>query len=92
MRQEGIEEGCSEGIDEDSFTAKERIDTRSSEGIDTASKDGFKGDRRDGIDDGFVDDAFALATKGLPERTRTIPAAHNNLMVTDLEAILMACS
>jgi hypothetical protein len=92
MRQECIEEGCSEGIDEDSFTAKERIDTRCSEGIDADSEDGFKGVGRDGIDGGFVDDAFALATKELPERTRTILAAHENLMVTDLEAILMACS
>jgi hypothetical protein len=91
MRQEGIDEGCSEGIDEDSFTAKESIETRCSEGIDARSEDGFEGDCRDGIEGGFVDGAFALTPKELPERTRTILAAHDNLMVIDLEESLMAC-
>jgi hypothetical protein len=91
MEQVGIEdvEGCSEGIDEAS--SKERIDKVCLEGIDAGSEDGFKAGRRDGIEGGFIDDAFALATKGPPKRTRTILAAHENLIVADLEESLMLC-
>jgi hypothetical protein len=91
MRQEGIDEGCSEGTHEDSFTAKECFEMRCSEGIDARSEDGFEGDCRDGIEGGFVDDAFALTTKELRERTRAILAAHDNLMMTDLEESLIVC-
>jgi hypothetical protein len=44
----------------------------------------------EGIEEG-CSDAFALAIKELPERTRRILAAHENLMVTDLEESFMFC-
>ena len=79
----GIEDGAGS-------STKERVDLGCSEGIDEAPEDNFKGGRRDGIEDGFEDDA--LATKELPQRTSMILAAHENLMVTDLEGSLMACA
>jgi hypothetical protein len=81
-------DGCSEGFEEAS--CKERVDMGCSEGIDAASEDRVKGGRRDGIEDGFEDDASA--TKELPKRTRRILSTHDNLMVTDLKESLLGCS
>jgi hypothetical protein len=84
---DGIEDvdGCSEGFEEAS--SKERMDMGCSEGIDATSEDRVKGGRRDGIEDGFEDDA--LASKELPESTRRLLATLENLMVTDLKESLI---
>jgi hypothetical protein len=78
----GIEDGCSEGIDE--ATSKERIDVCCSGSSKAGSEIGFKDGRRAGIEDGFEDDA--LGTRELPERAIRMPAAHENRIVADLEA------
>jgi hypothetical protein len=91
MGQVGIEDvdgikdvdGCSEGFEEAS--CKEFVDMGCSEGVDEV-----KGGRRDGIEDGFEDDA--LTSRELPERTRRILATHENLMVTDLKEGLIVCA
>jgi hypothetical protein len=90
MGQVGIEDvdGCSEGFEEAS--CKERMDMGCSEGIDADSKGRVKGGRRDGIEDGFEEDA--LASEKLPERTRRILATHENLMVTDLKESFVVCA
>ncbi len=49
----------------------------------------------DGCSEGIEEIAVCEATRKteeLPERAKMILAAHETLMVTDLEAILMACS
>jgi hypothetical protein len=82
---EGIEDGCSEGIDE--ATSKERIDLCCSGSSKAGSEIGFKDGSRAGIEDGFKDDAFS--TRELPERAIKMPAAHENLMVADLDESLV---
>jgi hypothetical protein len=76
MEQVGIDDGIDDGI---GIACNERIDKVCSEGALAA-----KGlPRRDCIGGGSGDDA--LAAKELPEKTITILATHENLMVTNLE-------
>jgi hypothetical protein len=82
---EGVKDGCSEGIDE--ATSKERIDLCCSESIEAGSENDSKGGCGAGTEDGFEDDA--LATKELPKRAIKMPAAHENLMVANLEESLV---
>jgi hypothetical protein len=82
---EGIEDCCSEGIDE--ATSKERIDMWCSESFDAGSENASKGGRGADIEDGFEDDT--LARKELPERATRMLATRENLIVADLQESLM---
>jgi hypothetical protein len=83
---EGVKDGCSEGIEE--ATSNERIDLCClKKSIEAGSENDSNGGCVVGIEDGFEDDA--LATKELPKRATKMPAAHENLMVADLEESFM---
>jgi hypothetical protein len=83
MEQEGIDDGIDDGS---VASSNERVDKVCSEGALAAEEL----PRKDSIGGGSGDDA--LAAKELPERTRTILATHENLMVTNLEQRLMVCA